>query len=82
MLIDGRYEIEAELGVGGMGIVYLARDVGLDRRVAVKVIAPAWVKDSGIATRFQQEARALASVRSPTWCRSTRSAGKARATSS
>jgi eukaryotic-like serine/threonine-protein kinase len=64
-LIDGRYEIEAELGVGGMGIVYLARDVGLDRRVAVKVIAPAWSRDSGIATRFQQEARALASVRSP-----------------
>ncbi len=64
-LIDGRYEIDSELGVGGMGIVYLARDVGLDRKVAVKVIAPAWVKDSGIATRFQQEARALASVRSP-----------------
>lgn len=64
-IIDGRYEIEAELGVGGMGIVYLARDVGLDRRVAVKVIAPAWAKDSNIAMRFQQEARALASVRSP-----------------
>jgi serine/threonine-protein kinase len=64
-LIDGRYEIESELGIGGMGIVYLARDVGLDRKVAVKVIAPAWSRDSGIATRFQQEARALASVRSP-----------------
>lgn len=65
VLIDGRYEIESELGVGGMGIVYLARDVGLDRRVAVKVVAPAWSKDSNIAQRFQQEARALASVRSP-----------------
>jgi eukaryotic-like serine/threonine-protein kinase len=64
-LIDGRYEIEAELGVGGMGIVYLARDVGLDRRVAVKVIAPTWARDSNIAQRFQQEARALAAVRSP-----------------
>ncbi len=64
-LIDGRYEIEAELGVGGMGIVYLARDVGLDRRVAVKVIAPTWARDSNIALRFQQEARALAAVRSP-----------------
>jgi serine/threonine protein kinase len=64
-LIDGRYEIESELGIGGMGIVYLGRDVGLDRPVALKVIAPAWSRDTSIATRFQQEARALASVRSP-----------------
>jgi eukaryotic-like serine/threonine-protein kinase len=62
--VDGRYVIESELGRGGMGIVYLARDTFLDRPVAVKVIAPTWAGDSGITARFQREAKALASIRS------------------
>lgn len=63
-LIDGRYALESELGRGGMGVVYLARDTGLRRRIAVKVIAPALVSNPIVAERFCDEARALASVRS------------------
>jgi serine/threonine-protein kinase len=63
-LIDGRYAVESELGRGGMGVVYLARDVGLRRRIAVKVIAPALVANPVVAARFCDEARALASVQS------------------
>lgn len=62
--VDSRYVIESELGRGGMGIVYLARDTFLDRHVALKVIAPTWAGDSEIAARFQREAKALASIRS------------------
>ncbi|MBK8254149.1 MAG: protein kinase [Polyangiaceae bacterium] len=63
-MVDGRYVVENELGRGGMGIVYLARDTFLDRRVALKVIAPTWLGDGEIAARFQREAKALASIRS------------------
>jgi eukaryotic-like serine/threonine-protein kinase len=64
VLIDGRYDVECELGRGAMGVVYLARDTGLRRRIAVKLIAPALVQSSSSAERFCEEARALASVQS------------------
>lgn len=63
-LVDGRYAIESELGRGGMGVVYLARDTGLRRRIAMKLIAPTLVRNPVIAARFCDEARALASVQS------------------
>ncbi|MEZ4298371.1 MAG: serine/threonine-protein kinase [Polyangiaceae bacterium] len=63
-MVDGRYAVESELGRGGMGIVYLARDTFLDRPVALKVIAPGWLGDGEIAARFKREAKALASIRS------------------
>jgi eukaryotic-like serine/threonine-protein kinase len=63
-LIDGRYQVESELGRGAMGVVYLARDVWLRRAVAVKVIAPALPRDPAAVNSFLQEAMALASVRS------------------
>jgi serine/threonine-protein kinase len=64
VVVDGRYQVESVLGRGGMGIVYLARDVGLGRQVALKMIAPRWLGDGAIVGGFQREARALASIRS------------------
>ncbi|HKI33631.1 MAG TPA: protein kinase [Gemmataceae bacterium] len=56
----GRYRIVAELGHGGMGIVYSARDTQLDREVALKVVRP---DRPGTTDRFLREARAMAAVR-------------------
>jgi serine/threonine protein kinase len=64
LIIDGRYRVESELGRGGMGVVYVARDAWLDRPVALKVIAASWASDARATDRFQKEAKALASVRS------------------
>jgi serine/threonine-protein kinase len=60
-----RYILERELGRGGMGIVWIARDVVLERRVAVKelVVPPASASD--FVTRFRKEARALAKLTHP-----------------
>ena len=59
------YEIEDTLGCGGMGIVYLARDVKLQRPVAVKVLKPELLSDPGRKSRFLREARAAAAVTHP-----------------
>jgi len=56
--IEG-YEILGCLGEGGMGIVYLARQVSLDRKVAIKVMSPALLKDPGFVARFDREIRAM-----------------------
>lgn len=64
-LVDERYEIHAEIGRGGMGVVYGARDVNLDRRVALKLIAPELVKNQDAIDGFTREARLLAQLRSP-----------------
>jgi serine/threonine protein kinase len=56
----GRYRIIAELGRGGMGIVYRARDTRLDRDVALKTVRP---DRPGTTERFLREARAMAAVR-------------------
>ncbi len=58
----GRYQILAELGSGGMGIVCKARDTELDREVALKLMRPEVATGPG-ADRFRREARALAAVR-------------------
>src|SRR6187549_2833506 len=60
----GDFEIERRLGAGGMGIVYQARQVSLNRRVALKVLGPALTQGSGIA-RFQREAQAVARLKHP-----------------
>jgi tetratricopeptide (TPR) repeat protein/predicted Ser/Thr protein kinase len=56
------YRVISRLGHGGMGAVYLAEDLNLGRRVAIKVVADAIAKDAAIRARFLREARLLATV--------------------
>jgi serine/threonine-protein kinase len=60
----GRYDVERLLGRGGMGAVYLARQLDLDRPVVIKVIAPELAKDAAIVGRLQREARSAARISS------------------
>ena len=59
------YEIEEQLGKGGMGVVYRARDTRLGRSVALKVLPPELTGDEERKTRFKQEAKAAAAVSHP-----------------
>lgn len=61
-LLAGRYQILEKLGEGGMGAVYKAHDMRLDRDVAVKVLPPHSLHDADALTRFQRECRALAKL--------------------
>ncbi len=61
----GNYPVEREVGRGGMGIVYLARDTKLDRPVAIKVLPAAFASDPDRLGRFEREARLLASLSHP-----------------
>src|SRR2546425_542264 len=64
-LLAGRYSIERELGRGGMGIVLLARDVALDRPVAIKLLPPHLATRPDERDRFLQEARTAAGLSHP-----------------
>src|SRR3954447_4539184 len=64
-LLDGRYAIEARLARGGMASVYLATDIRLERRVAVKVMHAALAEDPDSVARFNREARAAARLSHP-----------------
>ena len=59
------YQIEEELGRGGMAIVYRARDINLGRIVALKILAPQLAQDDSFRQRFIQESRAAAAVDHP-----------------
>jgi hypothetical protein len=61
----GGYHVLRELGRGGMGTVYLARQLSLDRLVALKVMNPAWAKDATFMARFTREAFAAAQLVHP-----------------
>ena len=61
----GAYEIVEPVGAGGMGEVYRARDVRLDRNVALKVLPQAFTRDAERLARFDREARVLASLNHP-----------------
>jgi Tol biopolymer transport system component/predicted Ser/Thr protein kinase len=61
----GSYPIERELGRGGMGIVYLGRDTKLGRAVAIKVLPDAFALDPERLSRFEREAKLLASLNHP-----------------
>src|SRR6478672_9820678 len=61
----GSYEILAPIGKGGMGEVYRAKDIKLDREVAIKVLRSALAQDPERLARFEREAKALASLHHP-----------------
>ena len=61
----GPYEIVREIGRGGMGVVYLARDPRLDRQVAVKTLPAELADDGDRLSRFEREAKLLASLNHP-----------------
>ena len=61
----GPYEILAPLGSGGMGVVYRARDIRLDREVAVKVLPDAFAQEPNRRARFEREAKAVAALSHP-----------------
>lgn len=64
-IISGRFRIEGEIGTGGMGTVYRATHLGLDRTVAVKIIKSEFAGDREVAERFLREARTMARLRHP-----------------
>ena len=61
----GHYEVESRLGSGGVGEVFLARDLRLDRRVAIKVLSERRVADERSRARFRLEAHALSRLNHP-----------------
>ncbi len=64
-VLTGSYEIEGEIGRGGMGIVFSARDVKLKRRVAIKVLPPELAFREEIRKRFTREAQTAARLSHP-----------------
>ncbi|UCC71286.1 MAG: serine/threonine protein kinase [Gemmatimonadota bacterium] len=63
--LAGRFSLERELGRGGMGVVYLAREVSLDRPVALKLLPPALAAQPAARERFLHEARTAAKLSHP-----------------
>jgi predicted Ser/Thr protein kinase len=63
--LAGHYSLERELGRGGMGVVYLARDVALDRAVAIKLLPPIFAAQPTLRERFLREARTAARLGHP-----------------
>jgi serine/threonine protein kinase len=61
-LVEGKYKIDRLLGKGGMGAVFLAHDLTLEREVAIKVLPPDISMDEHIVKRFQQEAKTSAKL--------------------
>ncbi len=64
-LLNNRYEILEQMGKGGMAIVYRARDLMLERQVAIKVLREDYSRDVSFQERFRQEARAAANLTHP-----------------
>jgi eukaryotic-like serine/threonine-protein kinase len=65
VVLDGRYRLDALLGEGGMGAVFRAHHLAMDRKVAVKLLKPHLTQDEAALQRFAREARATLRVDSP-----------------
>lgn len=63
--LRGQYDLQREVGRGGMGIVFLARDIRLDRHVAIKTLPAHLASDAGVRERFIREARTAAALTHP-----------------
>jgi serine/threonine protein kinase len=61
----GEYEIVQEIGQGGMATVYMAHEIALDRKVAIKVMSPQFVHGAEMIARFKREARTAAGLTHP-----------------
>src|SRR5512132_617661 len=64
-VLDGKYQLDKQLGQGGMGAVYLATHLGTKRPVALKVIAPQFMANAEFVERFRREAEAAGRLRHP-----------------
>src|SRR6266852_4287476 len=64
-VLDDKYRLEHLLGQGGMGAVYLATHLGTERYVALKLIAPEFMRNPEFVERFKREARAAGRLRHP-----------------
>ena len=64
-ILDDKYRLEQLLGQGGMGAVYLATHLGTERYVALKLIAPQFMRNEEFVERFKREARAAGRLRHP-----------------
>ncbi|MDQ3585850.1 MAG: serine/threonine protein kinase, partial [Acidobacteriota bacterium] len=62
-IIANRFRVECEIGKGGMGTVYRATHLGLERAVAVKILKPEFAADPDVGERFMREARTMARLR-------------------
>ena len=61
-VLDGRYKIFKKLGEGGMGEVYAAEHIHIEKKVAIKLLRPEIVSNQEAVTRFRQEARSASSI--------------------
>src|SRR5438046_8848124 len=64
-VLDDKYRLERLLGKGGMGAVFLASHLGTERYVALKLIAPQFMRNPEFVERFKREARAAGRLRHP-----------------
>ena len=64
-IIEDTYRVLHVLGSGSMGVVYLAEDVSLKRKVAIKALAPSFQREEDVVEKFHREAVAMAKVRHP-----------------
>ncbi len=64
-VIDGRYEIQQRIGEGGMGVVYKARQISIDRIIAIKVLNQQMAQDPTWVQRFYNEAKACSRLQHP-----------------